>query len=129
MVLDLERFSAHQGDVYPASFAAVPHVLAAMARDPLKADWQYLGFPAWVEICRRKKSVPIPPDLERDYFDALSKILTLVAATFDRDWDADFLRVALAAIAAAKGETAVAEAIFELTPDVANEFNEWWQKR
>jgi hypothetical protein len=45
---------AHQGDVYSASFAAVPHVVAALATDPARADASFFQFPAWVEICRAK---------------------------------------------------------------------------
>lgn len=59
---------AHQGDVYSASFAAVPHVIEALASDPLKAEFTYFQFPAWVEICRRKKNVHIPDDLASAYF-------------------------------------------------------------
>lgn len=120
---------AHQGDVYSASFAAVPHVVAVMAKDPKNAEWQYLAFPAWVEICRRKKSVPIPPDIEQDYFGALKQIPTLVAATLDRDWSPDFLTSALAAIAIAKGESSIAEVILNLSPDVAEKFAEWQQNQ
>src|SRR5690348_14783407 len=44
---------AHQGDVYPASFAAVPHVVDALATRPESAPAVFFQFPAWVEICRR----------------------------------------------------------------------------
>jgi len=36
-----------------------------------------------------------------------------------RDWDDDLLSCALSAIAAAKGQTAVAEAVLELNPDIS----------
>ena len=48
---------AHQGDVYPASFAAVPHVIAAIASAPERAPDVYFHFPAWIEICRHKNGV------------------------------------------------------------------------
>jgi hypothetical protein len=51
---------AHQGDVYSASFAAVPHVIAALAIDPPNADSAYFQFPAWVEICRVRNSAAVP---------------------------------------------------------------------
>src|SRR6185369_5672976 len=41
---------AHQGDVYPASFAAVPWIVHFLGVDPLKSGWEYFGFPACVEI-------------------------------------------------------------------------------
>ncbi|MGZ4981228.1 MAG: hypothetical protein ACXWE4_07895 [Methylobacter sp.] len=46
-----------------------------------------------------------------------------------REWETEFLPCALSAIAAAKGQTAVAEAVLELTPEVAEEFMEWFFER
>ena len=62
---------AHQEDVYSASFAAVPHVVKALAADPARADSAYFHFPAWVEICRCKNNVAVPEDLASAYFEAL----------------------------------------------------------
>src|ERR1700741_1246542 len=65
---------AHQGDVYSASFAAVPHVVRALASAPAAADSTYFQFPAWVEICRSKNGMAVPEDLAPAYFDALSQL-------------------------------------------------------
>ncbi len=120
---------AHQGDVYSASFAAVPHVIAVLASAPLRADFNYFQFPTWVEICRVKKNVPVPEDIASAYFDSLSLLPVLVAAASSRKWDEEFLCCALSAIAVAKGQPAVAEAVLELTPEVAGEFTEWFFER
>jgi hypothetical protein len=120
---------AHQGDVYTASFAAVPHVVHALSSASDRADATYFQFPAWVEVCRKKAGVEIPLDLQTAYFDALAKLPALVAAAATREWDADFLTCALAAVAAAKGQTAVAEVVLELTPEIAEEFLEWFSQR
>jgi hypothetical protein len=120
---------AHQGDVYSASFAAVPHVVAALASAPASADSTYFQFPAWVEICRAKNEVVVPEDLAPDYFSALSRLPSLVAEASSREWDADFLACALSAVAAAKNQPAVAEAALELSPDIAAEFTEWLSNR
>lgn len=117
---------AHQGDVYSASFAAVPHVVAALATAPARADESYFQFPAWVEICRAKNGVEMPQDLEASYFEALARLPGLVAQAASRPWEPGFAACALSAIAAAKGQHAVAEAVLEMsTPEVAEEFNEW----
>ena len=117
---------AHQGDVYSASFAAVPHVIAALASAPSKADSAYFQFPAWVEICRFRKQVAIPEDLQGAYFIALGQLPSLVAAASSRLPEVGFLACALSAIAAASGQHAVAEAILEIaTPAEAQEFLEW----
>lgn len=120
---------AHQSDVYPASFAAVPHVVNFLSQAPSKADFSYFQFPAWVEVCRQKNSVPIPKELETAYHAALAKLPALVAAAADRKWDAGFLSCALSAIAAAKGFGSVAEAVLEMNPEVAEEFMEWFFSR
>jgi hypothetical protein len=120
---------AHQGDVFDASFAAVPHVVHAAATNPLVADTAYFQFPAWIEICRKKQGIEVPSDLAVAYFDALSKLPLLVAAASSREWDADFLQCALSAIAAAKGQTLVAEAVQEISPEIAGQFMEWFYER
>ncbi|RUL75973.1 hypothetical protein [Dyella choica] len=116
---------AHQGDVYSASFAAVPHVIAALATDPAKADSSYFHFPAWIECCRVRRNVPVPDDLVDDYTRALSRLPMLVADASKRPWDDGFMQCALAAIAVAKGQPAVAEAVMELDPETAEKFLEW----
>lgn len=120
---------AHQGDVYSASFAAVPHVIEALTSAPLRADFTYFQFPAWVEVCRVKKGISVPENLAPAYFESLSRLPALVAAASSRPWDEEFLCCALSALAAAKGQPSVAEAVLELTPDVAGEFMEWFFER
>lgn len=120
---------AHQGDVFDASFAAVPHVVSAAAANPLQADSVYFQFPAWVEICRKKQKMDVPGELAAAYFEALAKLPSLVAAASAREWDADFLQCALSAIAAAKGQPLIAEVAQELSPEVAGEFMEWFFER
>lgn len=116
---------AHQGDVYSASFAAVPHVVEALSSSPSKAGSTYFQFPAWVEICRAKNCISVPSDLLPAYHAALAKLPSLVAAAAEREWDEDLLVCTLSAIAASRGFTTVAEAALELTPSVATEFMEW----
>jgi hypothetical protein len=116
---------AHQDDVHSASFAAVPHVIEALASDPVRADAAYFQFPAWVEICRCRKQVPIPADLEEAYFHSLRRLPALAAIAAQAEWGPDRLVCVLSAVAASKGFPAVAEAVLELTPDVSQEFIEW----
>jgi hypothetical protein len=120
---------AHQGEVYPASFAAVPHVIHAMAVSPDRAGFDFLQFPVWVEICRRKNGTPIPPDLDHAYFAALARLPSLVADAASREWDPGFLACAMAAVAVAKGQGAMAEAAMQLSPEVARSFLDWMQEQ
>ena len=121
---------AHQGDVYSASFAAVPHVIAALASAPARADASFFHFPAWVEICRAKLEKPIPPDLADGYFAALQRLPALVAEAASGRTDPDFAACATAAIAATLGQHAMAEVILEMsTPGLALEVLEWLDDR
>jgi hypothetical protein len=120
---------AHQGDVYPASFAAVPHVISAIESDPLKADSSYFQFPAWIECCRLRKNVSIPDDLALAYRRALSQLPQLVADASKRPWEEGFIQCALGAVAAAKGNAAIAEAVMELDSEIAEQFLEWFHDR
>lgn len=117
---------AHQGDVYPASFAAVPHVIAALASSPGTASEAYFHFPAWVEICRHKNAVEIPGDLRVAYFDALQRIPGLLANAANKPWSAAFTTCALSATAAAKGQHELAEALLAMpSSEAARDFLEW----
>jgi len=110
---------AHQGDVYTASFAAVPHVVRFVASNPSAASFVYFQFPAWVEICRQRHAITVPSDLRGDYFDALKRLGSLVCTVIDKSWDRDFLVCALAAVAVSKGFALVGEAIQELDDSTA----------
>jgi hypothetical protein len=117
---------AHQGDVYPASFAAVPHVIAALASSPMAAHASYFHFPAWVEICRAKQGASIPDELSGPYFNALGRLPALAAECSAKPWDLGFLACTLAATAAAKGQHAIAEALLEMAEEgTAEDFLEW----
>jgi hypothetical protein len=121
---------AHQGDVYPASFAAVPHVIAALEINPSAASNSFFQFPAWVEICRRKNELTIPKPLQDSYVSALAKLPGLALAGLEsRNHESERVRCALSAIAVAKGEWQIAEVILELEPDVASECIEWLESR
>jgi len=120
---------AHQGDVYSASFAAVPHVVHVLGERPEAAPAVFFQFPAWIEICRKRNGTAIPSDLEPAYAEALSRIPSLIAAAASRPWNAEMLQSALAAIAAVKGDAAVAEAGLELSPEVATSFLSWLEGR
>ena len=121
---------AHQGDIHSASFAAVPHVVRILSGLPAHGQKaEFYHFPTWVEICRQRKTVPVPEALASDYYAALNKLPILVAAATSQSWDEEFLRAALSAIAAAKGYCSVAEAALELSPKVADEFLEWFLDR
>src|SRR5438045_5631562 len=57
----------HQGDVYTASYAAVPHILALAQANPRLATYDYLLLPTSIEIARATGRGPkVPQELELD---------------------------------------------------------------
>ncbi|MGX4643284.1 hypothetical protein [Massilia sp. SYSU DXS3249] len=121
---------AHQGDVYTASFAAVPHVVQALASSPDTAGEVYFHFTAWVEICRQRSGVDIPADLEKPYCQALARLPDLVKQASDRPWDAAFTACALSALAVAKGQHGLAEALLQMSsPETLDDFLDWSSDR
>ena len=117
---------AHQGDVYTASFAAVPYVVQALAISPETANEVYFHFPAWVEICRHRSGVAIPDDLRESYFAALAQFPALVEKAAGRPWDTAFTACALSALAVAKEQHGLAEALLGMSsPETLNDFLDW----
>lgn len=121
---------AHQGEVYSASFAAVPHVVAALAANPAAASADFFQFPAWIEICRARQAADVPADLVAAYTSALARLPGLVGIASQRAWNDGFAACALAAIAAAKGHHALAEAALEMsTSELAGDVLDWLAER
>jgi hypothetical protein len=109
----------HQGDIYTASYAAVPHIVRALSLDPSRANLEYFHLPACIEIARNHGRGPqVPDNLAEAYFSALSRIPELAAKAAATSWLELHCRVVVAAIAVAKGQWALGEAILELEPDL-----------
>ena len=107
----------HQGDVNTASYAAIPHVVAAIRDAPERAPWTLFLMVACIEVSRTSGRGPtIPGDLTEAYNSALCEVPLLVGRAAAGKWDHWYCGAALAAIAAAKGFPSLAEALLELDP-------------
>lgn len=116
----------HQGDVYSASYAAVPEIVRLMDASPDRVHWSVLLLVTSIEIARNKGGASqLPADLADDYRSALTRIPSIVAAMGGQTWDELLARAAAAAIVAAKGHASLAEAILELEPAVVPKFMHW----
>lgn len=120
---------AHQGDVYSASFAAVPHVVEILASNPSDAPADFLLFPVWVEICRSKKAITVLEEFLPSYADALKRLSALACHALQRQCSEDLLLSGMAAIAVAKGFAEKAEVILELTQETAPDILQWLESR
>ena len=124
--LSLWSALCHQGDVYPASYAAVPEIVELMEATPTRAHWSALLLVVSIEIARSRERGPeITADHLVPYNAAFERIPSLVAAIAVQQWDERMARVAAAAIAVSKNQTDLAAAILELEPTLVPKFMEW----
>jgi len=108
----------HQGDVYTASYAAVPHIvrIASDANGPV--DFSFFALPAAVEIARQTGRGPdIPEVCVDDYRRALEQLVENVSLHRNDPWDRSMLLAVAAAQAVAKGHIDIAEALLNLDAD------------
>ncbi|KLI98507.1 hypothetical protein WQ56_14980 [Luteimonas sp. FCS-9] len=101
------------GRVHPASFAAVPHIVAALAEAPERACPSHFVLPASVELARAACDAEIPEALIDGYVAALARLPLLAGLVAAPDWDETLCAAALAATAAATGQHALAELLLE----------------
>jgi hypothetical protein len=112
----------HQGDVYTASYAAVPHVVRIALALTVLPDWQFFGLPASIEISRASGRGPeIPEALSESYYAALRDLHVLAYRNRDREWDEMLSRAIAAALVTSKGHAVLGETIFELSPDAVRD--------
>lgn len=119
----------HQGDIYPASFAAVPEIVRCLAAAPQKATVSFFALPASIEVARVKKGIVVPEQLESEYFHALTTLGQLSAICAGAGMDDEVSRVALAAFAISIKQHAYAELILELSAEEVPEVLEWFFDR
>jgi hypothetical protein len=109
----------HQQDVYTASYAAIPHVVADAADRERGERLKHLNFIASVEAFRHKKNAPgMPADLEADYADAIGRAAALILDCLESDWSESDYKVLLGALAVVRGQYKLGSAIFELEEEI-----------
>ncbi|GAA3889916.1 hypothetical protein GCM10022276_06190 [Sphingomonas limnosediminicola] len=109
----------HQGDVFTASYAAVPHIVEIACKTEGVIDFSFFQLPASIEVARLNGKGPaIPEELEEPYQRAISGLTECVSLHRDDPWDEATALSALAALAVAKGHAHVAEAILNLDGDL-----------
>jgi hypothetical protein len=105
----------HQGTVYLASYAAVPHLVRfAGARGPVESA-EALHLVGAIELGRLTPAAPsVPDDLADDYRQALEEMPGIVAARVGEPWDRDTTQVLSAVLAIAKGHVRLGSAVLSL---------------
>jgi len=115
----------HQGDACTASYAAVPHIvqIALNAKGPI--DFSFFLLPARIEVSRHRKRAPeVPQNLEWSYFAALRSLIECAARHAAEEWDTSMVLSVLGAIAVAKSQPNLADALTDLPIDVIERLDE-----
>ena len=105
----------HQYDVYTASYAALPHIVAISESKPVKHRLEFFSFIGAVEAYRhRTDAPPIPPFLEGDYFSAIEHAAGLIRDSLVANWDEEEMIVLLGAYSITRGHHRLGNAIIFL---------------
>lgn len=122
--LSLWSSLCHQGDIYTASYAAVPHIVHLASRIDAPVDFGFFQLPTAIEIARKTGRGPdIPGSLADDYHRAIQQLVENVSLHRHEAWDQSMLISAAAAQAVAKGHIDVAEALLNLDADWISKIN------
>ncbi|NJC40770.1 hypothetical protein GGQ87_001028 [Brevundimonas alba] len=114
----------HQGDVYSASYAAVPHLVEIAFDAPEPIDFSFFMLPASIEVARQNGRGPeVPAFVAEAYFAALERLPDCISKHRQGPWTEDMLLSAAAAEAVAKGHYSVAEALLNLDSDWIERIN------
>ncbi len=115
----------HQGDVYTASYAAVPHLvhLALETRGPIA--FGFFLLPAAIGVALANGSGPaVPPILEVAYRQGIASLMDCVSAHSRDEWDESMVLSVAAAQAIAKGHVRTAQALMNLDDDWIAKIND-----
>ncbi len=120
----------HQGQVYTASYAAVPHIVDALLTWPTTVHDSPLQLVVCIEIARAQGRGPaVPGALENSYGAALRRLAGVVQAAAGLALSEGPCRVVAAALAVANGHPRLAEAILELEAGLLDDFMGWVAER
>ena len=113
--VDLWSSLCHQGDVYEASYAALPHLVDIACSAEGSIDFSFFLLPACIEVARENKHGPMIPEyLDSAYFLAITRLGEAVALHRNDPWDQAMLLSAMSAQAVSKGHHRVAEVLINL---------------
>jgi hypothetical protein len=118
----------HQGAVYSASYAALPHLVRIVEENPDKFRWTLLLLVHEIEVARAAGcGPPVPDELDEPYQKALARVPAIASGLLSGDLTEVELRAILAACASAKGFASIGEVITELTPEITTRLLEEWR--
>lgn len=119
----------HQGDVYSASFAAVPHIIATVSADPGRATMSFFLLPASIELARHQRQMVVPENLAPAYAAAMAQLPVLAGQAARPEWEPAVCASAMAAVAVATGNHLLAQLIMQIEETDIPEVLEWLENR
>ena len=114
----LWRMLCQQGNVFTASYAAVPHLLRIGSAFPFSERIGAIHLVCRVELLRRTPAAPpVPDDLVASYADAIDGLPTIVSGCTNEFWEIDVAQILAAALVIGKRQGALGALILELGND------------
>jgi hypothetical protein len=108
----------HQGDIYQASYVAMPHIVAIASKKSWPIHFNFFNLPGSIEFVRAAGRGPsIDGKHESAYFSALRSLLDCAARHIHEQWSEEMTQSIVMALAAIKGHPRLAEAIGFLDRD------------
>jgi hypothetical protein len=108
----------HQGHVYTASYAALPHIIHLGLKRPVSERCDFILMSAKIEAMRHQKASPrVPRDLKSSYEDAIRSAYALVKSSLDHSWSEEEYRVLPGALLVFRGNPALANRLLDFDGD------------
>ena len=100
----------HQHDIYTATYAALPHLVAAARGRPVLEQAPYFHLVAFATACAARPGSPgLPLELAEHFADALSEASALARQGLgERPIDREAVKILCATVAAARGDADLA---------------------
>ena len=103
------------GEVFSASYAAVPHLLEIGSAFGLRERAEAMHLVVRIEISRCEgKSAPVPPDVVEGYATAVDSLASYVDASAGEPWSVDVAQIFAAALLVGKRQPELARGLLDL---------------
>lgn len=103
------------GEVYTASYAAVPHLLEIASTLAVRERAEAMHLVVRIEISRCEgRSAPVPADVVEGYATAVDSLASHVGAAAGEPWPAEVAQIFAAALLVGKRQPELARGLLEL---------------
>lgn len=103
----------HQGDIYPASIAAVPWIVDALSKAPGKATLSFFLLPALIAIADNARPVEVCVGIRNRFTDAIATLGCIAASALPSVVDRHIAKAAQAAVLVSQGAFQQADVLLE----------------